>query len=88
MAESLNSLPPTDHSITKGKDMKKILGSAIIICLLAACEGTGDRTYNMKTDTSEAPTNYNTEQVFDTSATGVQDSTTTQAHDTGSVRKN
>ena len=68
--------------------MKKIIGSAMIVFFLAACQGTGDRTYDMKTDTSEAPTNYNSEQVFDTSTTGVQDSTTTQAHDTGAVKKN
>jgi hypothetical protein len=70
--------------------MKRILGSALIICLLAACQGTGDRTYDMKTDTSEAPTPgiNNSEEVFDTSTTGVQDSSTTIAHDTGTVRKN
>ena len=66
--------------------MKKILGSAVIICLLAACQGTGDRKYDMKTDTSEAPTNYNTEQTFDTSTSGVQDSSTTIAHDTSAVQ--
>jgi hypothetical protein len=80
----------TEHSITKGKDMKKIIGSAIMVFFLAACEGTGDRTYDMKTDTSEAPTPgvNNTEEVHDRSTTGVQDSSTTIAHDTGSVRKN
>jgi hypothetical protein len=36
--------------------MKKILGSAVIICLLAACEGTGDRTHDMKTNATEPPT--------------------------------
>ena len=69
--------------------MEKILGSAVIICLLAACSGTGDRTYDMKTDTSEAPTPGagNSEVVHDTSTTGVQDSSTTIAHDTAAVQK-
>jgi hypothetical protein len=70
--------------------MKKILGSAMMVFFLAACQGTGDRTYDMKTDTSEAPTPNvnNTEEVFDSTTTGVQDSSTTIAHDTGAVRKN
>jgi hypothetical protein len=79
----------TDHLLTKGTDMKKIIGSALIISLLAACQGTGDRQYDMPTDTSEAPTPSvsNSEQVFDTSTTGVQDSSTTIAHDTSAVRR-
>lgn len=84
-------LKATDQSITKGKDMKKIFGSALIITLLAACQGTGDRTYDMKTNTAEPPTEgiNESEGVFDSSASGInKDSSTTMAHDTGAVRKN
>lgn len=70
--------------------MKKLFGSAIILCLLAACQGTGDHKDTMTTNTAEPPTSgkNNDQVVFDSSATGVQDSTTTMAYDTGAVRKN
>ena len=70
--------------------MKKIIGPAMLVLVLAACEGTGDRTYDMKTNTTEQPTEgiNNTEGVIDSSTKGVQDSSTTMAHDTGAVRKN
>ena len=75
----------------KRTDMKKILASAVILCFLAACEGTGDRTYDMKTNTTEQPTNEinNTEGTMDSSTTNaVKDSSTSIAHDTSAVRKN
>ena len=84
-------LKATEQSITKGKDMKKIFGSAIIISLFVACQGTGDRTYDMKTNTADPPTEgiNESEGVFDSSASGInKDSSTTMAHDTGAVRKN
>ena len=70
--------------------MKKILGLAIITSLLTACSGTGDRTVDMETNATEKPTENinNGDNVYDSSAFGVQDSSTTIAHDTGVVRKN
>ena len=71
--------------------MKKILGSALVLALLAACSGTGDRTHDMKTNMAEPPTEgvNNSEEVFDSSANNInKDSSTTLAHDTGAVRKN
>lgn len=71
--------------------MKKILGSALVVALLAACSGTGDRTHDMQTNMAEPPTNEgsNSPQVFDSSANGInKDSSTSIAHDTSAVRKN
>ena len=71
--------------------MKKIFGSALIISLLAACQGTGDRTHDMPTRTAEPPTEgiNQSQEVYDSSASGInKDSSTTLAHDTGAVRKN
>lgn len=71
--------------------MKKIFGAALIVSLLAACQGTGDRTYDMPTRTAEPPTEGINEsgQVFDSTASGInKDSSTTMAHDTSAVRKN
>jgi len=71
--------------------MKKILGSAVIICLLAACEGAGDRTHDMKTNATEPPTTEinNTESVIDSSTPNtVKDSSTSIAHDTSAKRQN
>lgn len=70
--------------------MKKIFGSAIVVLLLAACQGTGDREHTMQTNETEPPTNSvnNNPNPYDSSTQGVQDSSTTMAHDTGAVRKN
>ena len=71
--------------------MKKIFGSALVLSLLAACGGTGDRTHDMQTNMTEPPTKEgsNSPQVYDSSANGInKDSSTTIAHDTSAVRKN
>jgi hypothetical protein len=71
--------------------MKKIFGSAIILSLLAACGGTGDRTHDMPVNAAEPATEgvNNHPEVYDSSADGInKDSSTTMAHDTGAVRKN
>lgn len=71
--------------------MKKIFGSALVVALLAACSGTGDRTHDMPTNVTEPPTGgiNNTQEAFDSSISNmVKDSSTTRAHDTGAVRKN
>jgi hypothetical protein len=86
VAESLG------QGFIKGRNMKKIVGFAIVAVLFTDCgDGeSGQREYEMKDNTVEPPTTspQSNTTSYDTSATGVQDSSTTVGHDTGAVRKN
>ena len=65
--------------------MKKILSAAFVLSLLAACSGTGDRTYDMPTNTTEAPTtdpNANEGPLDTSTSNAVKDSSTTTVYDT------
>lgn len=70
--------------------MKKILGIAIVSISIAACGGAGQREHQMQDNAVEAPTTspQSNTTSFDTSTSGVQDSSTTIGYDTGAVRKN
>jgi hypothetical protein len=85
MAKSLGK-----YERIKERSMKKIIGVAIVAITVAACGGAGQREHQMQDNTVEAPTaspQTNT-TMYDTSTSGVQDSSTTIGYDTGAVRKN
>jgi hypothetical protein len=72
--------------------MKKIIGLAIVAITVGACSdrATGEREHQQLDNATEAPaaTPERTTTPYDTSTTGVQDSSTTIANDTGAVRRN
>lgn len=85
MAESLGNQYWIKESI-----MKKILGIAMVAISIAACGGAGQREHQMQDNAVEAPATspQGNTSPYDTSTTGVQDSSTTISYDTGAVRKN
>jgi hypothetical protein len=72
--------------------MKKIIGLAIVAIIVGACSdrASGEREHQMQENTTEAPTTstQGTTAPYDTSTSGVQDSSTVIGYDTGAVRNN
>lgn len=72
--------------------MKKIIGLAIVAITVGACSdrASGEREHQMQDNSTEAPTASPQRNAtpYDTSTSGVQDSSTTIAYDTGAVRRN